>query len=85
MNKSKTILLLSIGLSIFGCSSSTELTSNELDIEQYPQKRSLDWCQKNYSSASVSTKDRQSSARHCDTQARQAYIDAKENKEHKEK
>ena len=83
MSKSKTILLLSIGVSIFGCSSSTKETSYGLNMEQYPQKRSADWCQKNYSSASVSARDRKSSAKHCDIQARQAYIDAKEKEKQK--
>lgn len=53
-------------------------------MEKYPQKRSLDWCQKNYFSASAGAKDRQSSAKHCDTQARQSYIAAPKNIEDKE-
>ncbi len=83
MNKS-TIVLLSISLSIFDCSSSTEQASNDVNMEKYPQKRSLDWCQKNYFSASAGAKDRQSSAKHCDTQARQSYIAAPKNIEDKE-
>ena len=86
MNKS-TIVLLSISLSVFGCSSSTEQASNDVNMEKYPQKRSVDWCQKNYFSASVGAKERKNSAKHCDTQARQSYIAAKEHKadkEHKE-
>ena len=55
MNKS-TIVLLSISLSILGCSSSTEQASNDVNMEKYPQKRSLDWCQKNYFSASAGAK-----------------------------
>lgn len=54
-------------------------------MEPYPQKKSSVWCQKNYYSASVSTKERQSRAKHCDTQARQAYVEAKENNKPKEK
>ena len=86
MNKS-TIVLLSVSLSIFGCSSSTEQVSNDVNMEKNPQKRSVDWCQENYFSASVGAKERQNSAKHCDTQARQSYIAAKEHKadkEHKE-
>ena len=85
MNKFKTVLLLSISLNILGCSSSTELASKEPNMEPYPQKKSSVWCQKNYYSASVSTKERQSRAKHCDTQARQAYVEAKENNKPKEK
>jgi len=84
VNKSRVILAISMGLSLFGCSSSTEQAKNSLDMEKYPQKRSLGWCQKNYSSASVSTRERQSSAKHCDTEARNAYIEAKKNTNKKE-
>lgn len=85
MNKLKIILLLSSSLSIVGCSSSTEKTSYGLDAEKYPKQRSFEWCQKNYSSASVSAKDRERTAKHCDTQARQAYLAAKKKDQEKEK
>lgn len=85
MNKSKIIISIIMSIVAVGCSSSTEQVSNSLDMEKYPQQRSFEWCQKNYSSASVSQNDRKVSAKHCDEQARQSYIDTKENEKQKEK
>jgi len=69
-----------MGIFFVGCSNSTDKVSNNLKVEKYPQQRSLEWCQKNYSSASVSHTDRKVSAKHCDSRARQAFIDSKEKK-----
>ena len=84
MNKSKIIISIAMSIIVVGCSSSTEQISHGLNMEKQPQKLSLEWCQKNYSSASVSHRSRQSNAKHCDTQSHQAYIDSKENEKPKE-
>ncbi len=84
MNKSKIISSAVICFVVVGCSSSTDINPNSIAKKQYSERRSVDWCQKNYSSASVSTRDRQRSAKHCDSQARQAYLKAKKDKEYKE-
>jgi hypothetical protein len=78
VNKSQIVISIVMSVFIVGCSSSTDKVSNSLDLEKHPQKRSFEWCQNNYSSASVSHKHREVNAKHCDSQARQIYIDAKE-------
>ncbi|WP_158681691.1 hypothetical protein [Microbulbifer pacificus] len=75
------ILKLSIGLVLLslagtGCSSSGNMASIDAPSNPYPERKDTDWCQENYSSASVSTRERQSNAKYCDEQARRAYLQA---------
>ncbi|WP_426359419.1 hypothetical protein ACPUVO_04015 [Pseudocolwellia sp. HL-MZ19] len=81
------IIIFTMGM--VGCSSSTESANTSsaekpLLKEFHPEQRSVGWCQENYSSASVSMKDRQSNAKYCDSQSRQAYLDAKRDQRSKE-
>jgi hypothetical protein len=76
------LLIVTVGFT--GCSSSIEPSNvaSSKFFESKKDKRS--WCEKNYSSASASMRDRQSNAKHCDVRARQAYTEAKENEVNKD-
>lgn len=81
MNKLKVISLMGICFLFVGCSNSVNTASNNLNVEQYPQKRSVDWCEKNYLSADVSVNERRANAKHCDSQAARDYIEAKNHRD----
>jgi len=77
-----------VGISFFivvsvGCSNSnlgpvaTKYDSNT----PYPDRKSSAWCQDNYFSASVSTRERQSNAKYCDEESRGAFLEAKQKQE----
>lgn len=59
-----------------GCSSSGSMANMYEPNTPYPERKGSDWCQENYSSASVSSRDRQSNAKFCDEQSRRAFIEA---------
>jgi hypothetical protein len=77
--------LVIIAISQMGCSSPTDLSNvtslKELKSEQLKQKlkKKQSDCQKSYLSASVSMRDRQSSAKDCDFRASQYNTEAKQN------
>ena len=77
--------LVIIATSLMGCSSPTDLSNvtslKELKSEQLKQKlkKKQSDCQKSYLSASVSMRDRQSSAKDCDFRASQYNTEAKQN------
>jgi len=85
--------LVFVSISLIGCSNPTDLSNvvslKELESEKLIQqqkkklqqklKKKQKGCQKGYLSASVSMRDRQSSAKNCDFRASQAYTEAKEN------
>ena len=85
--------LVIVSISLMGCSNPTDLSDvaslKELESEKlkHKQKQQLKQklkkkqsdCQKSYLSASVSMRDRQSSAKNCDFRASQANTEAKQN------
>lgn len=89
-SKESIVKYLKLGLSVFiatfiisGCSSSNDLAkaSEALDspATQDPEERkSVNWCNENYSSAEIRSPERRFNAKYCSPQARQAYRDARE-------
>ncbi|WP_339771223.1 hypothetical protein [uncultured Paraglaciecola sp.] len=78
MHELKIISLIVVASLFAACSNSVGPNENKLSPQKYSQKRSMQWCQDNYFSASVGAKAHQSNAKHCDTQANRDYLDAKE-------
>ncbi len=68
--------ILSLVATIAGCSNSSSLASAQAPTEPFPERKSPEWCQNNYSSASVSARERQTNAKHCEDASRRAYMDA---------
>lgn len=68
--------LVLLSLAATGCSSSGHVAIINAPKSPHPERKDTDWCQENYSSASVSSRERQSNAKYCDEQARRAYMEA---------
>ncbi|MFC6439926.1 hypothetical protein [Bowmanella sp. JS7-9] len=80
-----TLGVIGAVLSAVGCNSTNTTQDGFAQSSLNNEKRSMEWCQENYSSASVSTKQRQNNARFCDSGARAAYNEAREKAEAPEK
>ncbi|WP_295803237.1 hypothetical protein [uncultured Microbulbifer sp.] len=79
MKNSKLFIALALlSLAATGCSSSGNVVSIDTPKGPYPDRKDSDWCQENYSSASVSSRERQSNAKYCDEQARRTYLEAQQ-------
>lgn len=60
---------------LLGCTGTVKPSNLYASTEQYPQKESSAWCAEHYSSASVGANQWQGRAKHCDPEARQAYLE----------
>lgn len=68
--------LIFLSAASIGCSSSGTTASIYEPQSPYAERKSREWCQDNYSSASVGSRERQSNAKYCDEQSRRAYLEA---------
>lgn len=66
---------------VAGCANTDAVASLDAPKAPYPEMKSREWCQDNYSSAAVSARDRQANAKHCDELARRNYLEAKRERE----
>lgn len=74
-------LATSVAIAATGCAGTSTVASLDEPQAPYPEMKSREWCQDNYSSAAVSARDRQANAKHCDELARRNYMEAKRERE----